>query len=310
MKISHLAAIAVASLLCTSPARAQTAKKPVSRTQIVFLGTGNPFPSPESMGPSVAVVVNGSAYIVDAGTGLVRRAAEAARKGIPALEARNLKIVFITHLHSDHTIGLPDLIFTPWIMHRTVPLEVYGPPGTKAMTDHILAAWKEDNDIRINGLEQGNSTGNSVNAHEIGAGVVYRDSNVTVRSFLVPHGSWPEALGYRFETTDRTIVFSGDERPSDAIVENCNGCDVLIHEVYSERGYAASDSAWRAYVRSFHTSTTELAALATRARPRLLILYHQMYFARNAADNETAMLAEIRKHYKGRVVSAHDLDVR
>jgi ribonuclease BN (tRNA processing enzyme) len=310
MKRAHAAVVAIASLLCASRTGAQTAKKPVTRTQIIFLGTGTPYPSPESSGPATAVVVNGTAYLVDAGTGVVRRAKAASLKGIPALDAKNLRIVFITHLHSDHTIGLPDLIFTPWIMHRTAPLEVYGPPGIKAMTDHILAAWKDDNDIRINGLEHGNTTGYKVNAHEIGAGVVYRDSNVTVKSFLVPHGSWPEALGYRFETKDRTIVFSGDTHPSDAIVENCNGCDVLIHEVYSERGYADSDSAWRKYSKSFHTSTTELAAIATRARPKMLILYHQMYFSHSSADNEKAMLAEIRKHYKGVVVSAHDLDVR
>jgi ribonuclease BN (tRNA processing enzyme) len=307
---SYCIAALCAVVVFGAMSEAQSPRKPVSRTQIVFLGTGNPSPMPDHQGPATAVVVNGSAYLVDAGTGIVRQASAAASKGIPALKAPNLKIVFVTHLHSDHTIGLPDLISTPWIMGRRVPLEVYGPPGIKAMTDHILAAWSEDNNIRINGLEHGNNTGNRVNAHEITGGIVYRDSNVTVKAFPVPHGSWPVALGYRFETADRTIVFSGDERPSDAIVQNCNGCDVLIHEVYSERGYAASDSAWRKYVKSFHTSTTELAALATRARPKLLILYHQMYFARNAADNETAMLAEIRKHYKGHVVSARDLDVR
>jgi ribonuclease BN (tRNA processing enzyme) len=279
-----------------------------SKTQIVFLGTGNPRPDPDRMGPSVAIVVNGMAYIVDAGPGVVRRAAAAARSGISALAAHNLTRLFLTHLHSDHTLGYPDLIFTPWVMHRSEPLEVYGPRGTKAMTDHLLMAYAEDNAIRIDGLEHANQTGNKVNVHEITPGVIYSDSNVRVTAFLVHHGSWPEAFGYRFDTPDRSIVLSGDTRPAESVVEHCNGCDVLIHEVYSEKGYAASDTAWRQYVRSFHTSTTELAEIASRAKPHLLILSHQMFFG-GPEDTEAGMLDEIHEHYNGRVVSAHDLDV-
>lgn len=278
------------------------------RTQIVFLGTGTPHPDPNRMGAATAIVVNGTAYIVDAGTGVVRRAQAASERGIKALTPRNLRFLFVTHLHSDHTLGYPDLIFTPWIKHRTQPLEVYGPPGIKAMTDHILMAWAEDIDIRTNGLERGNRTGYTPNVHEIKPGVIYKDANVTVKAFLVRHGSWPEAFGYRFETPDRTVVLSGDTRPAESVVENCNGCDVLIHEVYSEKGYRASDSAWRAYIRSFHTSTTELAAIASRAKPHLLVLYHQMLFG-DSTDTYASMLSEIRRLYKGRVVSAKDLDV-
>ena len=280
-----------------------------SKTQIVFLGTGTPHPDPNRMGASVAIVVNATAYIVDAGTGVVRRAQAAAQAGIPALTPRKLHLLFITHLHSDHTLGYPDLIFTPWIKHRTEPLEVYGPPGIKAMTQHILMAWSEDIGIRTRGLEHGNTTGYTPNVHEITPGVIYQDSNVTVKAFLVRHGSWPEAFGYRFETPDRTIVLSGDTSPAQSIVDNCNGCDVLIHEVYTEKGYASSDTAWRSYIRNFHTSTTELADIASRAKPHLLILYHQMWFG-DSTDTEASMLAEIRRNYKGRVVSAHDLDVR
>lgn len=273
-----------------------------------MLGTGNPAPNPATMGPSVAIVVNGTPYIVDAGIGLVRRASEANRKGVKGLEMPNLKRLFLTHLHSDHTIGLPDLILTPWIMHRTAPLEVWGPEGTKAMSDHILQAWSADNDIRINGLEQGNTTGNKVIVHEIMPGVVYRDSNVKVTAFLVKHGSWKQAFGYRFDTPDRSIVLSGDASPSETIVSACNGCDVLLHEVYSELGYRNSKETWRTYSKAFHTTTSELAELATRARPRLLVLYHQMYFG-GAKDTQKSLLAEIRSKYKGRVVSANDLDI-
>ncbi len=298
----------LALFLLHSNSSSQSPNESPTKTQIVFLGTGNPSPDPDRMGPSVAIVVNGTPYIVDCGAGVVRRAAAASRAGIAGLASSNLKTAFITHLHTDHTLGYADLIFTPWVMHRKEPLEVYGPAGMKGMTYHILKAYQEDNKIRINGLEQGNSTGNKVNVHEIRPGVIYKDQNVTVKAFLVNHGSWRQAFGYRFETPDKTIVISGDTSPSASIVENCNGCDVLIHEVYSQAGFAASSPAWRKYILSFHTSTKELAELATKAKPGLLILYHQMFFG-GAADTVDGMLGEIHQSYSGKVVSAHDLDI-
>src|SRR5437016_5754294 len=123
-----------------------------AQTRLVLLGTGTPNADPERSGPALAVVVNGSAYLVDAGPGIVRRAEAARQKGIAALTQPNLKIVFLTHLHSDHTLGLPDLIFTPWVLDRTAPLEVYGPRGTKAMTAHLTAAYIEDVHVRLDGL--------------------------------------------------------------------------------------------------------------------------------------------------------------
>jgi ribonuclease BN (tRNA processing enzyme) len=293
-----------------SAARSQPAQGPVAspRTKVVMLGTGNPAPIPDKMGASVAIVVDGTPYIVDAGVGVVRRASAANRAGVKGLEMPSVRRVFLTHLHSDHTLGLPDLILTPWIMGRTVPLEVYGPNGTAAMTSHILEAWSEDNDIRINGLERGNRTGGKVNAHEISPGVVYQDSNVKVTAFLVKHGSWKEAFGYRFDTPDRVIVISGDASPTDAIAEQCNGCDFLLHEVYSDFGYNESDSAWRAYVRAFHTSTKELAAIAAKARPKTLVLYHQMYFG-GPTDTDARLVREIAALWKGRIVASRDLDV-
>jgi ribonuclease BN (tRNA processing enzyme) len=286
----------------------QSQANPSTKTQIVFLGTGNPSANPDRMGPSVAIVVNGTPYIIDCGAGVVRRAAAAERLGVTGLKVTNLKTLFVTHLHSDHTLGYPDLIFSPWVLGRKEPLEVYGPAGIRAMTNHILLAYREDNDIRIKGLEHANATGNKVNVHEIKPGVVYKDQNVTVSAFLVKHGSWPQAFGYRFETPDRMIVISGDTSPSQSVVENCNGCDVLIHEVYSQVGFSASKEDWRKYSLSFHTSTRELSEIAMKAKPKLLILYHQMFFG-GPSDTEEGMLNEIRQGYQGRVVSAHDLDI-
>jgi ribonuclease BN (tRNA processing enzyme) len=271
----------------------------------VILGTGTPNADPDRSGPSVAVIAGGRAYLVDCGPGVVRRAAAAARRGIPALEAERLDIVFVTHLHSDHTLGLADLIFTPWVLERRTPLEAYGPPGIAAMTRHLLAAYGDDIRARQQGLEPDKHEGYRVNAHEVRAGVVYRDSNVTVTAFAVPHANWRHAFGYRFETRDRVIVVSGDTRPSDAVVRACDGCDVLVHEVYSAERFKGRPPEWQRYHADAHTSTEQLAGLATRARPKLLVLYHQLLWG--ATDED--LVREVRQGYDGAVVSAKDLDV-
>jgi len=261
-----------------------------THTQLVMLGTGNPNADPERWGPAVAVIAGGKAYLVDCGPGVVRRAAAAAEKDkIPALKAAELKIVFITHLHSDHTLGYPDLIFSPWVLDRDQPLEAYGPRGLRKMTDHIEKAWAEDIDVRRRGLEQANANGYKVNVHEIGmrgrgapgtageaqALLVYRDENVTVSAIPVHHGIWKEAFGYKFETKDRTIVISGDTSPTDTIVKACDGCDVLVHEVYNPHGKELHDPHWQEYFHTFHTSPEELGDIARRAHPKLLVVYHE-----------------------------------
>jgi len=278
---------------------------PAAHTQVVVLGTGTPLPDPERSGPAVAVVVNNVAYLVDCGPGVVRRAAAAYKAGISALDVPKLKIIFITHLHSDHTLGYPDLIFSPWVMERTEPLTAYGPRGLRAMTAHIEKAWQEDIRVRTQGLEKANRTGFKVLVHEITSGVVYRDPNITVTAFAVTHGPW-DAFGYRFDTADRRIVISGDTAPTDAVVQACDGCDVLLHEVYSPKRKRIADSTEKqAYFKAFHTSPEKLGELATRARPKLLVLYHQVL----GEVPEEDLLQEVGKYCSGKLVSAKDLDV-
>src|SRR5262249_42732549 len=158
----------------------------------------------------------------DAGPGVVRRAAQAELNGVPALRADRIGIVFLTHLHSDHTAGLPHVIHTGWVRERPGPLPLYGPPPTPAMARHPTAAYRADIDNRLHGLQPHTDSGWRVVAHETSGGVVYRDSNVTVTAFRVAHDGWTVALGYRFETRDRTVVISGDTRPSEAVVRACN----------------------------------------------------------------------------------------
>jgi ribonuclease BN (tRNA processing enzyme) len=296
----------VCGVLCP-PARlrAQESTTRASAPRVVMLGTGTPNADPDRSGPAVAIVAGGSAYLVDAGAGVVRRAAAARRKGIEALDVNRLRIVFLTHLHSDHTLGLPDLMLSPWVLDRTAPLEIYGPPGTRAMVEHLRAAYDADIHNRIDGLEPANETGYRTVVHEIVPGVVYRDSNVTVKAFAVPHGDWKHAFAYRFEAAGHSVVVSGDTRASDSIVKACAGCDVLVHEVYSAERFTARPPEWQRYHARAHTSTTELADLASKAKPGLLVLYHQLFWG--AVDDD--LVREVRARYSGRVLSAHDLDV-
>jgi len=310
MRILLLGVLAV--VLAAAPAglalrvsEQQPGKNIGAATQVVLLGTGTPNADPDRSGPAVAIVVKDTPYLVDFGPGVVRRASAAFRKGIKGLAVKNLDLAFVTHLHSDHTAGYPDLILTPWVLERKEPLKVYGPKGIKEMTSQILRAYREDIAIRLSGGEPSNKTGYRVIAHEIKPGVVYKDENVTVKAFLVSHGSWAEAYGFRFETPDRVIVVSGDCRPSASVIQNCNGCDVLIHEVYSQTGFATRTPDWQKYHSRYHTSSVELAELASKARPGLLILYHQLFWGTTDDD----LLKEVRAGYAGKVVSGHALDV-
>jgi ribonuclease Z len=289
------------ALALAAPLAAQT-----PRTRVVLLGTGTPNADPDRSGPAVAVVVDGNAYLVDAGPGVVRRAAAAARAdSLPALGAARLGIVFLTHLHSDHTLGLPDLMYSPWTLGRATPLAVYGPPGTRAMVRHLAEAYAEDVDIRLHGGEPANRTGYGGTGHDTKAGVVYRDSLVTVTAFEVPHGRWPHAFGYRFDTPDRRVVISGDTRASDAVARACDGCDVLVHEVISAAHLAQRTPEWQAYHHAYHTTGPELGDVATRARAKLLVLTHQL----PPDFDEAELLGEVRGRFRGTVVSGRDLGV-
>ncbi len=275
------------------------------KTRLVLLGTGTPFANPERSGPSLAIVVNNTSYVVDCGPGVVRRASAAAAKGVKALEASQLKHLFITHLHTDHTLGYPDFIFSPAVLDRNAPLEVFGPKGLQAMTNHILNAYKEDMEIRIHGLENGDPEGYKVMVHEVTPGIVYKDSNVTVKAFRVNHGSWKEAFGFRFETPDKVIVVSGDCTFSEELVKNAQDCDILVHEVYSMEGLAKREKRWQDYHSTFHTSTQQLADIANQVRPGLLVLTHVLLFG----SSENSLFQEIKKGYKGKVSMGNDLDV-
>ena len=279
-----------------------------TKTKVVLLGTGNPNPDPKHSGPSVAIIANERPYLVDFGAGLIRQAAALTPRyggAIAALDIRNLKTAFLTHLHSDHTVGYPDLILTPWVMGRDEPLEVYGPEGLSAMTENTLRAYQEDIKYRQYGLEPANNQGWRVNAYEIEEGVIYQDQNVEVEAFLVKHGDWPNAFGFRFTSADKVIVISGDTAPCENIKKYSKNADILVHEVYYKRAFDRQADQWKRYHLDHHTSTYELADLAKEAKPKLLVLYHTLYWGGDEQD----LLDEIGEIYDGLVVVGADFQI-
>jgi ribonuclease BN (tRNA processing enzyme) len=293
--------VVLAAASFAAPAGAQDDR----RVRIVLLGTGTPNATPDRMGPATAIVVGDTPYLIDMGTGVVRRAAEAEARGIRALRVSNLTRVFVTHLHSDHTIGYPDLILTPWVLERATPLQAYGPPGLRAMTEHLLAAYREDIDLRLDGLEPANPGGYKVEVREIEPGVVFSDTQVTVEAFAVPHGSWKASYGYRFTTPGGVIVISGDTGPFEGLAAIARGADVLIHEAYATEGWKKREPEWRRYHAAFHTPGSKVGEIATRAGVSAVILTHELTWSATPEQ----LVEEVRSTYAGRVIYGRDLDV-
>lgn len=290
-------AVCVAALLALASAPAD----PGARA--VLLGQGTPLLDANRSGTGVGIVAGGTLYVFDAGPGIEHRCYQLIARH-PEMPIKERGPVFITHLHSDHTLGLPALLYH----HGAGPLTIFGPPGIATMVRRIGDAWQEDHDVRLQenpGMERG-AWGLDPKVTEIAAGRVFTDANIAVTAFEVPHAVWPHAFGYRIEAGGRSIVLSGDTHPTDAVARACHGCDLLFYEVYSKAFFDAQPDYRKRYHAGAHTSTAELARIATAAKPGLLVLYHQLYGKATDAD----LVREIHEAgYAGKVVSAKDLDV-
>ncbi len=293
-------------------------------TKLVLLGTGTPNACPDNNGPCSAVVVDGHAYLVDFGAGCVRQCSKAYFKGIEALRPNKLDIAFCTHLHTDHTVGLPDLIFTPWVLEREKPLTLIGPVGLKSMADYIEKAYSADLDMRLNGEEPANLTGYKTEVKELPVGerdygIVYEDERVKVNAFTVNHGRL-QSLGYKFITKDKTIVISGDTCPTEIVAEKAKDADILLHETEYTAGLMNRSEQWQIYHKTVHTMSIDLAEIAKKANPKLLVTYHRIYHM-EIQDNTKDLKAEMKKRneiileeiknagYLGKVINGEDLDV-
>ena len=270
---------------------------------LIVLGSGVPVPDPARMGPAYAVVFRDRTFLFDAGAGVMRRTAEA------GLVIDGFTHVFLTHLHSDHTLGLPDVILTSWVMGRRAPLALSGPPGTARMVDHLLAAWSEDIRVRTDGLERGQPGGERVRVSETEGGVVYDSAGVRIRAIRVPHGDWRVALAYRGEPAGRTRAPRGDPRPSAELEAAARNADVLVHETYPVVRLKPEDrpggDEWPAYMRSVHTSDEEVGAMAQRAGVRLVVLSHVVWMGGTEAELEAGVR---RGGFRGAVRVARDLE--
>ena len=291
------------------PAReaSQRAPRDPSRTWVVLLGTGTPGAEPDRFGPATAVVAGGNAYLIDAGPGVVRRAtAGALVSGLTALQPQNLRVAFFTHLHSDHTIGYPDLILSPWVLGRSVPLQAYGPPGLDAMTAALLEAYREDIRVRVEGPERLRRDLLAPETHEIEPGLVFEDAVIRVEAFAVPHGTWDHAFGFKLTTADRTIVISGDTGPFDGLAEIAADADVLVHEAYGAEGLSLRQPETQLYHGTFHTSAIKVGEIAAEAGVGMVILTHQLHLA---GDTPEEMVEQVRLNFDGRVEYGRDLQV-
>ena len=272
-------------------------------TTFFLLGTGTPRYDPGRVQQASAVIVDDQAYLIDCGDGATGRIGAAIGLGIGALAFPKLTRLFLTHLHPDHTAGLPGLIIGPWVMRRSAPLQIYGPRGTRELVDGILTAYASGIAAHRNGpAPLGHPL--TVDVHEYTAGEIYRDERVTVTAFPVDHGVI-EAYGFRFVTPDKVIVHSGDTCPAPALVEHARGCDLLIHEVYLRASLLDTlPPDWQTYHSAVHTSEIELAAIAGEVRPKRLILNHQLIWGDHSAGE---LMESLTSRYGGDVVFGQDL---
>ncbi|MGB2367809.1 MAG: MBL fold metallo-hydrolase [Gammaproteobacteria bacterium] len=275
-------------------------------TKLIVLGSGTPNPDPNRAGSAYAVVVNETPYLIDFGPGVIRRAASLSPPWggkIEAMTVKNFEHAFLTHIHSDHSAGLADLLLTPWIMGRDKKLNLYGPKGLEQMASSTLEAFEDDINYRIYGTQPSNKMGYKFNFYLLTEGLIYEDENVSVEAFTVPHGSFDDAYGFRFTTEDKVIVFSGDTGPSKTLEKFAAGADILVHEVYSNAGFLKKTKDWQIYHQGHHTSTFEVGEIASRAKPKLLLLSHILFWGSTTDE----ILKETQSTYKGEIKIAEDL---
>ena len=278
-------------------------------TKLIILGSGTPNPDPQRYGSGYAIVVNESAYIVDFGPGIVRRiSAMSPTWGgeFPSMELKKINIAFLTHIHSDHSGALADLILTPWIMGRDVPLKLYGPPGLNAMSKNITEAYIDDINYRLYGSQPANKLGYTTLVNEISEdGVIYKDKNVKVIAFKNAHGDFKNSFGFLFITKDKKILLSGDTAVSENLKKYGKDLDILVHEVFSSETFVNKTKDWQIYHQAHHTSSIDLGIIANELKPKKLVLSHILFWG--ASDE--SLLSDVKKNFNGKTIIAKELMV-
>ena len=268
--------------------------------KVTLLGTGSPQPRMDRFGPSILVEAGEKKLLFDCGRGATQRIEQIK---IPFTE---IDALFLTHLHSDHIVGIPDLWLTGWARGRKIPLQVWGPAGTKEMMSHLEEAFKFDIQIRQADDKLPNQ-GVAVVAKDIEQGVVYDDAGIKVTAFSVDHGLVKPALGYRVDFAGHSLVLSGDTRYSENLIKFSQGADVLIHEVIDPEAFRARNSSmsverFNAIV-GHHTTAEQAGTIFARVKPKLAVYSHIV------PGDSTNLIPLTRKTYSGPLEVGEDLMV-
>jgi ribonuclease Z len=291
----HLTIVALFAAFATANTSAQDIK-------VTLLGTGGVAPVMNRFGASTLIEAGGHKYLFDAGRGALLRLTQL------GVRWQDIDAVFLTHLHSDHVIGFPDLLLTGWLVNpgRNRPLRVWGPKGTENMVSHLLSAFEFD--IRLRQLDDRAATeGIVVQPRDITEGVVMRDGDLTITAFEVDHRPVTPAFGYRIDYGGRSVVLSGDTRVSENLIRHSNGVDVLIHEVAVRATFErAGVPAQRVNaVLERHVSPQQAGEIFARTKPRLAVYSH----VAQSTATENDVIPQTREKYSGALELGEDLMV-
>jgi ribonuclease Z len=301
-RMSRSASAALLLAIVATPPTPLVAQDP-DTLQITLLGTGNPRPTPERYGPSILVEAGARALLIDTGRGSTQRLFEIGQRGL----LTRIDAVLLTHLHSDHTVGLPDLFLTAWIFGRTTPHAVYGPPGTAEMCRYLEQAYAFDRNVRAR--DEGFApAGATLTATDVAPGVVFDRDGLRVTAFAVDHGvEATPAYGYRIDYRGRSAAFSGDTRYFEGLITHAKGVDVLVHEVIAPevemRRAQVQGAGALARIVARHASPEQVGTIFARVAPKLGVYSHIVPSPTTADD----LVAPTRRTYAGPLAVGYDL---